>query len=150
MPSQIQLYPKPDSAPFSLYAILFDPPLTQHEATTDWQRTFRGGVVDEPALFWATRRPARDMGMTCAGRLSFLALAVCGGDDGRRLPLFHRLHCRRVQRLGSLDEKPLPASSLTRNSRNSRHRATWWPAIMGALVGNSCQLRSVSCLVLLV
>ena len=44
-------------------------------------------------------------------------LVACCCDDGQRLPLSP---LRRVQRWSSLDELLLPASSLTRNSRNRR------------------------------
>ena len=53
-------------------------------------------------------------------KLVALALLLRGCDDGRRLTFWPP---RRVQRWSSLDELLLPASSLTRNTRNTRHRA---------------------------
>ena len=45
-------------------------------------------------------------------------LAACGDDDGQRPPLSPP---RRVQRWSSLAELLLPASSLTRNTRNLKY-----------------------------
>ena len=74
-------------------------------------------------------------------------LAVCGCDEGRA---YLSSPPRRVQRLGSLAEQPLPASSLTRNSRNSRNlqNGAWrkWPGGEWRAPGRPRGGRAGSCL----
>ena len=109
-----------------------------------------GGRERNERQVWCSRRRVASLGSVfvggwwrgriagCFAALAVLLLAVVTTGDAH-------LFCtawRRVQWWGSLDEQPLPGSSLTRSSRNSPPLVPSLPHLRSALaVGRRCRLR---------